>query len=250
MSVIEPVVVDESIRVLESAIADHASVVVTHQSSSGWRTCKGRFYRSSESGATFQVQLACTDDDGADGSWVRVGEQVGLTFRSGRKKWMLSTRVERVDARTDSLLCSLCRPTTLQKLSRRAFERTSPPPNDAIAVRFWSVDGKDHARAASETRVWNGQLEDLSAGGMSVRVPESADAPIGFLHRCAFMPYPSAQCLMVDGILRHRRVCERGRASLGFQFVGLEMTSEGRRTIERILRATEQFQRSRARLGR
>jgi hypothetical protein len=50
---------------------------------------------------------------------------------------------------------------------------------------------------------------------------------------------------VLDAVLRHREAAEQGRASLGFQFVGMETTPEGLRLLDRLVRIVNHFQRSR-----
>ncbi|RME37078.1 MAG: PilZ domain-containing protein, partial [Planctomycetota bacterium] len=94
------------------------------------------------------------------------------------------------------------------------------------------------------------QLEDISLGGMRVRVAGSRDVEVGATYRCAFAPREGKPPIVLDALVRHREATEGARASIGFQFVGLECVPDGERITERLTRAIAQFQRARSRKGR
>jgi len=137
-------------------------------------------------------------------------------------------------------------PSQVQQLQRRVFERSTPPPGTIIAVRFWRAQPADQ-RASDERDVRYGQLEDLSAGGMRIKLARPADIEAGALYCCTFSPKQGKPPFFVDAVLRHREAAEQNRASLGFQFVGLEATADGRRTLDRLARLVSYFQRATAR---
>ena len=111
------------------------------------------------------------------------------------------------------------------------------------AVRFWRDDASSTAGADART-VRHGQLEDISAGGMRVRVASPGDIEVGAVYRCAFTPKQGKPAILVEARVRHREAIEHCRASVGFQYVGLEVTAEGRRAIERLTRVVSQYQRA------
>jgi hypothetical protein len=131
-------------------------------------------------------------------------------------------------------------------LQRRAYERAAPPHGTIVPVRFWRE--MPQGESAPETRVVrHGQLEDLSCGGIRIKVSDAQDIAMGCTYRCVFAPRPGKPAVVLEGILRHREAAEHGRASLGFQFVGLETSVEGLRTLDRLARVVSHFQRSHGR---
>jgi hypothetical protein len=113
-------------------------------------------------------------------------------------------------------------------------------------VRFWrEAAGGDASTDARNVR--HGQLEDISAGGMRIKVADPKDVSLDRTYRCVFTPRPGKPSLVLDAVLRHREAVDQGRASLGFQFVGMEATPEGLRLLDRLVRIVNHFQRSNAR---
>jgi hypothetical protein len=140
-------------------------------------------------------------------------------------------------------------PDHLQQLQRRVYERVRPMRDTVISVRFWR---EDQATASSvEARdVRHGQMEDLSVGGMRVKAANPAAIEDGQTYRCVFAPKPGKPSFVLDALIRHHEDADQGRASIGFQFIGLEATPEGRRTLERLARTVTQLQRARSRSRR
>jgi hypothetical protein len=201
---------------------------------------------------------------------------------------MFSSVLESVEPRScriageqwNTVLVGLRWPRQIHQLQRRAYERATPPRGNVIAVRCWQEQRRS-GKAAETRRVRHGQLDDLSAGGMRLRMADATDMQIGHTYRCAFTPHPGSQQLIVEAILRHRqaesspsgrlqteprpsgRGCEGepsgqrqveapvaadllvDRVSLGFQFIGLEASPEGQRTLDRLARIVSKFQRAR-----
>lgn len=143
-------------------------------------------------------------------------------------------------------MVTFCWPDQIQQLQRRAYERATPPKDMVIAVRFWREVGPIGVPAEART-VRYGQLEDLSAGGLRVKVSNPDDIQPGATYRCVIEPYPGKPPLILDAVVRHREAVDHGRASIGFQLVGLETTPEGRKALDRLARTVSRFQRARSR---
>ncbi|MBI4719583.1 MAG: PilZ domain-containing protein [Planctomycetes bacterium] len=243
MSTAQQIGCEQREQIIAHAIAKKLHVVLTHRQGSGWRTFPSQFTAASPQ----QSLVAAVVLSGETVPELpRSGETLGATFRMGHKKCMFSCTVREVHHDGQGLRFTLAWPDHMQQLQRRVFERVAPPPGAVIAVRFW------HARQATTEseggrQVRHGQLEDLSAGGMRIKVAEAVDLEPGDTYECVFAPRSGAPALVLEAVLRHREAAERGRASLGFHFIGLETTAEGRRLLDRLARTVSQFQRAQPR---
>ncbi len=227
-------------QVLHESVRRHRYAVLTHYGPTGWRLFKGKFSPPVSSGG---VQLAIPMPvDNAEVELPHAGSSIGCTFRVGHKKCMFESTVSAIEQRDEDASVMLRWPSQVQQLQRRVFERCIPPDNSAIAVRFWRDDGPvGHESGLRDVR--NGQLEDLSAGGIRVKVSREQGLEDGAVFRCSFTPKPGKPPFLVDAVLRHRAAADQSRSSLGFQFIGLEATAEGRRTLDRLARLVSHFQR-------
>jgi len=243
MNFAEPIPYDDRNALLLEALSDHRRATLTHRTSNGWRTHKATLVSGSHvTGSLVARVLDATEDVNPES--LDIGQNWGVTFRDGHKKCMFSTVLQSVARHPDGLLVTLHWPEELQRLQRRAYERATPPRGTVVAVRFFREEPPGAARNV-EHNVKHGQLEDLSAGGMRLRVADSQDVELDTEYRCIFAPRPGSRALVIDATLKHREAADRGRASLGFQFLGLEITPEGRTSLDRIVQMVSQFQQSR-----
>lgn len=230
-------------QVLIDSIRQQRPIVLTQSTLQGWRTIKASFLNGSPELGEFTVR-AVPEPDQPVGAAPEKGARLGGTFRMGHKKCMFSSEVRGARSQTAACDVVLSWPDQVQQLQRRAYERAVPPQGMVIAVRFWREGGD----ATAETRVIrHGQLEDISCGGVRIKVPDPMEVHTGCSYKCVFTPRQGKPALVLDTILRHRECTERGRASLGFQFVGLETSVERLRTLDRLARLVRHFQRAKAR---
>lgn len=236
----ESLVVDRRDQIIDESIRCRRPVTITHRCPDGWRTFKARI----SSGHRGDGVLSATIDDRQENLALVVlkpGETVGVSFRLGHRKCMFSSSVRDSSLQGETLLVRMKWPEQLQQLQRRVFERAAAPRASVIAVRFWlEQEGGD---STAERVVRHGQLEDISAGGMRIRVADATDVMMGAAYRCVFAPRQGAPPFVLDATLRHREAADQGRAALGFQFLGLETSVEGRRTLERLAVLVSQFHR-------
>ena len=94
-----------------------------------------------------------------------------------------------------------------------------------------------------------GLLQDVSGGGCRVEIDAARDPQLcaGDTVGIQFRPDPRSEPLCLDAMFRHTEDLGRGQLSLGFQFVGLEMTAQGRHTLQSLSRVVSTFLRIEAR---
>lgn len=231
-------------QILEESISQQRRIVLTHHSPQGWRMFKSKFVAGSAESQVLVVDQPVPRES-VDVPLPAPGDQLGVTFRAGHKKCMFGTTLDSFQRRDGESVAALQWPRHLQQIRRRAYERAEVPTGTVIAVRFWREDPGPGTGVEART-VHHGQMENLSAGGMRVRIAGARDIEIGAIYRCAFAARPGKPPLLLDVLVRHREAVGQGRASIGLQFVGLEATPEGRRTLERLARTVGQLQRARA----
>lgn len=245
MSALQAIAEDRRNEIIADSIRGGVHAVLCRQCADGWQAYKGVF--DPDSG---QTEMVCIKVHEAQGEKEVVlpepGEPIGVTFRKSHKKCMFVSRVRSCGRRPDGIVVEIQWPDSLQQLQRRSFQRAAPPRNTVIPVRFWR-EKNPHTSSPDDRQVRHGQLEDLSAGGMRIKTGDLADIELGALYRCVFSPRAAASAMMLDALLKHHEVLNQGRASIGFHFIGLEMTPEGQGLLDRLAHVVNQFQRSRAR---
>lgn len=228
--------------VLRESVREQRRVTLTHCGQDGWRLFKGKFSFDTATPNELNMHISATQFPDL-GTRLKVGESVGLSFRVGHRKCLCTATIASIVVKGETAVLQVDPPNEIQQLQRRAFERAAPPPGVVIAVRFWHEDTQD-ADSRRDRVVRHGQLEDISAGGMRIRMPDPHDIELETTYRCVFTTAPGRPAFLLDALLRHREAVDQGRASLGFQFVGLETTTEGCKTLDRLARLVSHFQRA------
>jgi len=240
MRSLQSVANQEAAEIIKDLVNRRARASLTCKSARGWRMYKCSF----SSGAREFNQLNLFLPLRASGESVLIphaGTTVGVTFRLGHRKCMFAGDVLSVNDDGTGALLELAWPNRIEHLQRRAYDRSMPPRGTVIPVRFWQEDSA--APPGDGKQVGLGQLEDISAGGMQVNASDAFDIRVGGAYVCVFATSPGAHSLIIESVLRHHEETDRGRTRLGFQFVGLETTPEGRQTLDQLARLVSRFQR-------
>lgn len=244
MSGIQTLAGQQQDQVLSDSIKPGRHMTLTIQIKDGWQTYKGKFEGGSSSIGSITAMILLPSPS-SEHPLAQSGLPVGCTFRLGHKKCMFSSVIDSGEVRSNGLCVSFRWPNELQQLQRRAYDRTSPPNGSVVAVRFWHDDSTNASIDGRKIR--HGQLEDISAGGMRIKVADAETIEIGVNYRCTFTPRVDKPTFVVDALLRHKEATASGRTALGFQFVGLEATDEGRRQLDRLARLAHRFKRAHVR---
>jgi len=225
-------------QVLEQVVARGVHAILSHHAATGWQTFKAAFASGSRASNTLTVRLFGPQIASPE-LFPAPGDRMGVTFRLNHRKCVFSTLLESVQSEPDRVVLNLRWPDHLQQLQRRSFERVDVPRGRVIAVRFWQ---ETTAPAGRDVR--HGQLENLSAGGMRIRISHEFNVRIGDAYKCVFASRPGAPSTILDARVQHKEAVDDGRVSVGLQFLGLEASAEGQRTLERLARMVHQFQRA------
>jgi c-di-GMP-binding flagellar brake protein YcgR len=244
MTNMHPLAADQQAEWLQEAAGNRVPITVNYHGAGGWTTLKSRFLRADRA-SDLIVILYPSVADGPQPEIV-VGESLGVAFRRGHEKCVFETEV--IGRATHSMgggieapAVEIAWPDSVHELQRSLFSRTRVPPRVVIPV---DVTGCATAAGALGQSA-RGVLLDLSAGGISVALPE-AKGPrwrTGDTLTCSFALESGRSVQKVTGTLRHCDKAPDGHWRLGLQFVGLETSTSGRRTIESIARVANRFRR-------
>jgi len=172
-------------QVLCDSIKPGRHMTLTIQIKDGWQTYKGKFEGGSSTIGLITAMILLPRPS-REHPLAQSGLPVGCTFRLGHKKCMFSSVVDSAEVRSNGLSISFRWPNEIQQLQRRAYDRTSPPNGSIVAVRFWRDDSTNASTDGRKIR--HGQLEDISAGGMRIKVADAETIEIGVNYRCTFTP--------------------------------------------------------------
>ncbi|MCP4250468.1 MAG: PilZ domain-containing protein [bacterium] len=228
-------------EIILDAARRQTQIVVTRHDGRGWRTHKSRLVGCDEQARKLYVELPQSGEAGS--SDLTDGELLGIAFRRGHKKCLFNAMVRPADDDVTSIpavgaAVPVDWPDHMQELQRRVYQRACPPPGNSIRVRFEPRVGQEASGPARD-----GVLEDLSAGGVRVRSTAAGDPEFGDHFQITFALRSRGPGFALDAVYRHCEPTPDERYSLGFQFVGLETSSQGQETLASLARTVTDFQR-------
>lgn len=238
------------------AARTRAIAVLTVQRDGGLDTFKCRFLEAHPGRGFFVL-----DYPGFGGSpppELAPGQFVGISFRHKSRKVLFATVVEAkgkyvIDPQTSIDAVRYRWPQSLTELQRRAYLRTPIPEGASVPVTLW--DGGAAARGSESNESLatpRGHLLDLSCGGALVRLAHGSDAiPAAADTLGIELTLPDGRPpAITDAQYRGSRYDETGATCVAVQFVGLEMSLDGRVTLQRIAGCVQRWNRPDAVGGR
>ena len=234
-------------KLLEGAIAKQVPLTITNKKDDRWQIFRSKLLALQAN--RLVVSQPVSDTDGMTMDLID-GQEIAVTFKKGYHKCIFVSRVisrTKFESETGDQIeaLTLLGPEQVEKISRRAYNRASPPPGENIPVRFCILDGK---KSYVLGRKWEGILNDLSAGGVGLTVEKSQDLNLveGEQFELWFVPLPGQEAMCLQARFRHAsELPDSDKMVLGFQLMGLEMTEEGRHALRWIGRVVGVYQRQR-----
>jgi c-di-GMP-binding flagellar brake protein YcgR len=172
---------------------------------------------------------------------------LGMSFKVRHHKHVFNTVVEAVGHFSTASsgqvkAISIAVPSRMQRIQRRAYNRVEVPRSRSVLATFWQGG---MAASPPVKLTWEAWVTNLSAGGCQVRasqhsLPELEEGELVGIRLDLGQGY---EPVLADAQLRHVEKDERGVALLGYQFVGLNDTAQGRDMLRRIGQAVLDFQR-------
>ncbi|UCG17592.1 MAG: PilZ domain-containing protein [Phycisphaerales bacterium] len=232
-------------QIITDAIRAGAKAVLTCRRHDRWTTLKCAFVPHETLGHRIVVTHPLQEPPD-QGQGLEVGQRVGVAFRRGHRKYLLSTVVETPDPGTSPPTGTVVLrwPNSIHQIQRRVCHRATPPPGRTIHVQVRSghIDN-DNTPTPPGAPILDGRVEDLSVGGIRVLSPHDPSLPADAPVICSFCIDPDTQPTTLNAVFRHRET-RHDRFSLGFQFVGLEARRDGPELLARLAAIVTRFQRA------
>ncbi len=215
----------EQTRILASAVAESLPLTVTLQRQNRWVTFRSRFIVLHRN--VIWIELPPDGMGGAAFQFVP-NEEMGLMFQIGSTRHLfggaaLGQENYCDDAGQEKQAIRVEISSTMRRSQRRLHEREDVPSDWQTRAKIW-LGGReaepDEARVDSP--IWSGRVEDLSLGGLLVRVSGEAARYIGLGDIVGICLTFGAEdrSVYLDAQLRHYNP-DGEMALIGFQFVDL-----------------------------
>ena len=223
-------------------------VTVTIRQGEAWTNLRSRFL------AIRGARLLFEPPSGPEGSRPHEfspAEKIGLSFKHKHHKHVFSTTVIGMDkvVLAENMMVpglALNCPTHMERLQRRAYFRAAVPENHIVRVSFWLGGRESEPSSTSPDRpVWTAIVSDVSAGGFQARTAADVALAIETGETVGLrMTFGSdGDKLFADAQFRHADVLPDEHALLGFQFLGLAQTNDGKAALRLISKKVSEYQR-------
>jgi len=234
-------------EVLYAAAERQIPATITVRESTGWASYHTRLVAIRQGHILLE---APSPEAGERPREFRPADKIGVSFKLKHHKHVFTGTVAETsqttldDGSVRRVLC-VCSPTRMQRMQRRAFNRSDVPGNRIVRVSFW-LGGRENEPAGTtpDQPVWSGRVVNISAGGFQLVSEHSIGDAIspGDTVGVRISFGIGEEAVYADAQFRH---CleEGGKFHLGFQFVGLGLTPEGREALQAIGSKANQFQR-------
>lgn len=244
MSILQELNHREITQVIQSAAERSLPVSLTVRDGEHWVNLQSRLVGLKDHGILLAGPLG---EHGAPRRF-SPGESVGVSLKLKHHKYLFLANVTgecepvaQGEAAAPALV--LGRPTRMQRLQRRAYIRAQVPSGCLARAAFW-VGGRQNepAGGSPDRLVWNGRVENLSAGGFSVRTTEESVRllEMGYFVGTRLLFGVGQEAVYADACVRHIALGEYG-AIVGFQFLGLEYSDDGKAALQAISRKVNEF---------
>ena len=178
------------------------------------------------------------------------GQEIAVTFKKGYNKCLFVTRIiakepQQLESGETVAALTIYRPEQIEKIKRRAFERTAVPAHESVAVTFWCDNGS--------AGKFQGQLVNISAGGVALKMSAGQEPQWEEDRQCnlQFVAVPGQEPIIATGRFRHATAIDQSdQVMLGFQFIGLELTEQGRGTLRQISNVVSMYDRQKTQPSR
>lgn len=176
---------------------------------------------------------------------LKTDQPVGISFEIEHLKYIFESKVVRCGCENGWIGLEI--PEKIEKLKRRSYSRVLVPENLAVKVIFWHRGYDDEKGTVPDEGFWQGQLLNLSAGGMkmSISVDKKYHFEPGQLVGMQFTPKPYEKPILLEGLVIHIHHADSEKddfVDLGIEFLGLEASWEGRVKLHRLVEIIEQYE--------
>ncbi len=239
----------EMTDIFDQAVRDRAIASLSIHENNEWINFKSRFLERDPRSQYFVLDYVSID--GTPLPELGPGRFVGVSFRYRSRKVLFATTVHArghfmLENRTSISAVRYRWPDTLTELQRRVYYRTPIPESQVLLAKVWpnGISMREEAETAEPTLT--GQLTDISCGGAFLRVnqsevPEWAEnKTLGVELQLGDGKPP----LSIDARYRGSRRDQYGQLGVAIQFIGLELTVDGRLALQRLAGCVQRFHRN------
>ncbi len=235
---------EELKEVLVQAVELKTPGTMSYLSRGKWHTASVLLTAVGQNSLHFEIN----DENEISTSFARKDQPVGISMQHEFNKYVFEILV--LETMTSNELNNrkmihLSMPDKMEKMQRRLYARVPVPAELKVKALFWHRGYNDEAKKAPDENYWQGKLLDLSAGGLRLVIEGwqhsyfSVDQFIGL----QFTPMSYQKPIVLEGQIKHIQKIEEGeKLCIGAEFLGLEVSNEGRKKLRRLVEVIDSYQ--------
>lgn len=231
-------------KILELMIAERTGAILSYTSRDKWHATDVMPVRMGANCLYFEI----APHKKSYPMNISIGQQVGISVKYDYGKIIFESTVISLEPSPNKIgggIVVVETPATIKTVSRRNYFRVAVPKSLDIKVEM-RRHGQHRLQDPKSDVSWEGELVDISAGGLQVALEASNKPPFkeGQFVDLAFCPLNGQAVLKFKALTRcvlptadERSLC------IGMQMVGLEASPEGRKVLQRICEVVEVYHR-------
>jgi c-di-GMP-binding flagellar brake protein YcgR len=240
---------ESAAQMFTEAVRERALAVLSLQCNHDWRTFKSRFLECDFNQSFFVLDYQAVNEQPLPELWP--GQCVGVSFRSRNRKVLFATVVEArghymLEGNGSVAAIRYRWPQAITELQRRAYYRTPVPEGMVLVATLWrgGLAKRADVQVGASSLV-AGTLANISCGGALVRLnqPAAIDWTEGELLGLEVQLGDHKSPALLDAYFRGLRQDEANQSGAALQFIGLELSVEGRLVLQRLANVVQKFHR-------
>ena len=184
-----------------------------------------------------------------------INQPVGISVRYEFNKYIFETIVVGFESSVNEscggkILLEL--PGKIECMQRRAYSRAKVPADLNVKVLFWHRGYMDDTKEAPPDNYWQGRMVNLSAGGLQIAVDieQGPNFRVGQLVGLQFTPMSHQKPILLEAQVKHLAEKAEGKQLyVGVEFQGLEVSSEGRQKLRRMIDVVGEYEKQNTAMG-
>ncbi len=231
-------------HILQCVIDAGAEGVMSHLTKGKWRICEVVF----KTLTPYTIHVEALRKEKVSPVDLTINQPVGMSVWHKSRKYIF----EAVVVGYESCVTESCGgkivldlPGKIECMQQRAYSRAAVPPDLNVKALFWHRGYMDNTKEAPPENYWQGRVVDLSAGGLqiAVDVEQGPNFRVGQLVGLQFTPMSHQKPILLEAQVKHlAEKAEENQLYVGVEFMGLEMSGEGREKLRRIINIVSEYE--------
>ena len=227
----------ELMDVLADAVSEKAPALMSHLAQGKWDSRQVCITAVSDVSLHLQVK----NDNSTIEPDMTIDQPVGMSLVLGFSKYLFESPVKGFQPSVNGGfggIIVLNRPKTMERMQRRSYTRIPVPEGINVKTLFWHRGYTDGTTEAPIERYWQGDLIDISAGGLQIEIDSesSSNFRVGQIVGLQFTPMPYEKPIVLEGLVKRDVESQKdGTSIVGIEFLGLESEGSGRAKLHRII---------------